>query len=160
MKRTFFYRSLFLLSLSIITLTCSSDDDANQNNNAQEISQIIDDMESGTWIVTSYIDSGTNETSDFNGYNFEFLNDGTVIATNGTTNYNGIWSVTDDSNSADDSDNDDDIDFNLSFPVPDSNNFDDLSDDWDIISHSATMISLRDISGGDGSIDTLIFERN
>lgn len=140
---------------------CSSDDDGNnQNDNSQEIAQIENAIELGTWLITSYIDSGQNETNDFNGYNFTFATDGTLTATNGTTTYIGNWSVTDSSNSSDDSNSNDDIDFNISFPVPDTNDFEDLNDDWDIVSHSETMISLIDVSGGNGETDTLVFEKN
>ncbi|MCB0382605.1 MAG: hypothetical protein KDD05_04705, partial [Psychroserpens sp.] len=62
--------------------------------------------------------------------------------------------------SNDDSSSDDDIDFNIFFPVPDSNNFEDLNDDWDIVSTSSNTIELIDISGGNGGTDFLTFERN
>ncbi|TBN01411.1 hypothetical protein EYD45_13485, partial [Hyunsoonleella flava] len=100
-------------------------------------------------------DSGENETSDFTGYNFSFNSDGSLVATNGTDTLTGTWSVTDDSSSSDD-----DIDFNIFFPVPDTNDFEDLNDDWDIISYTSTKIELIDISGGNGGTDNLIFEKN
>ena len=141
--------------------TCSSDDDgSNQNDNSQEIAEIESEIESGTWRITSYIDSGNDETNDFNGYNFTFSTNGTLTATNGTTTYTGTWSVTDSSNSSDDSNDEDDIDFNIFFPAPESNDFEDLNDDWDIVSHNDTMLSLIDISGGNGGTDTLVFQKN
>ena len=161
MKRGFVYSILLMMSFSLMSSACSSDDDGNnQNDNSQEIAQIENEIELGTWLITSYIDSGQNETSDFNGYNFTFSTDGTLTATNGTTTYIGNWSVTDSNNSSDDSNSNDDIDFNISFPVPDTNDFEDLNDDWDIVSHSDTMISLIDVSGGNGGTDTLVFEKN
>ena len=72
----------------------------------------------------------------------------------------GTWSVTDDSNSSDDSSSDDDIDFNIFFPVPDSNDFEDLNDDWDIVTTTSTRIELIDIRGGNGGTDMLTFEKN
>ncbi|WP_417871891.1 hypothetical protein [Winogradskyella sp.] len=158
MKTKALYSILLMMSFSLMSFTCSDDDDGNNQDNSQEIALIQTTVESGDWIVTSYIDSGTDETNDFNGYTFTFGTNGSLTATNGNTTYNGNWSVTD-SNSNDDSP-DSDIDFNISFPVPDDHDFDDLNDDWDIINHSNNMISLRDVSGGDGSVDTLIFERN
>ena len=154
MKRRLFYGILLMMSLSLMFSACSSDDDgSNSNDNSQEIAQIESAIESGTWRITSYIDSGQTETNDFNGYDFTFAANGTLTATNGTTTYVGSWSVTDSSS-------DDDIDFNISFPVPDTNDFEDLNDDWDIVTHSDTMISLIDISGGNGGTDTLVFEKN
>ncbi|MDG5492113.1 hypothetical protein [Psychroserpens sp. SPM9] len=141
--------------------TCSSDDDGNNpNDNSQEIAQIENTVQTGNWRVSSYVDSGQNETNDFNGYDFTFDPDGTLTATNGTTTYLGTWSVTSSSNSSSDDDNDSDIDFNISFPVPDSNDFEDLNDDWDIVSYTNTTISLIDISGGNGGTDTLVFQLN
>tara|TARA_Y100000780_G_C13673105_1_gene413198 strand:+ start:1186 stop:1698 length:513 start_codon:yes stop_codon:yes gene_type:complete len=157
MKNNLLYAIIIMVSISLMSSTCSSDDDGNNsNNNSQEIAQIESQVELGTWIVLSFIDSGQDETNDFNGYGFTFASDGTLTATNGTTTYTGTWSITD-SNSNDDSS--DDIDFNIFFPVPDNNDFEDLNDDWDVVSHSATTISLIDISGGNGGTDTLVFTK-
>ncbi len=51
-----------------------------------------------------------------------------------------------------------DIDFNIFFASP--ADFEELSDDWEIISHSASKIELRDVSGGNGGVDLLTFEKN
>ncbi|MFC0603283.1 lipocalin family protein [Winogradskyella pulchriflava] len=164
MKNKLIYGLILTLSFSLLSSMCSSDDDGSgSNNNAQEIAQIESAVESGTWRVTSYVDSGDDETNDFNGYNFTFSPDGTLTATNGTTTYTGTWSVTgSNSNSSDDdgSSSDSDIDFNIFFPVPDTDDFEDLNDDWDIVTHSDTTINLIDISGGNGGTDTLVFTKN
>jgi hypothetical protein len=155
MRKTLFYSLLLMLNFTLLSSTCSSDDDdGNSNDNSQDIIQIENTVESGTWRITSFIDSGQDETTDFNGYNFTFDANGTVNATNGTTSYNGTWSVTNDSS------DDDDIDFNILFPVPDTNDFEDLNDDWDIVSYTDSRINLIDISGGNGGTDTLTFEKN
>lgn len=160
MKKGLFYSFLLMLSFSLMSSTCSSDDDGGSpNNNSQQIAEVQTIATSGDWTITSYIDSGNNETNDFNGYTFTFAANGDITATNGTTTYNGSWSVTN-SNSNDDSSNDSDIDFNISFPVPDTDNFDDLNDDWDIVTYNNTTISLIDISGGNGGTDTLVFQKN
>jgi hypothetical protein len=67
----------------------------------------------------------------------------------------GTWSITD-SNSNDD-DSLDDLDFNINFTV--SNQLDDLSDDWDIISYTETEIKLIDVSGGNGGTDYLTLSK-
>lgn len=144
-----------MLSFSLMSSACSGDDDdGDVNDNSQQISQIENIVESGTWRITNFIDSGENETSDFTGYDFMFNSDGSLVATNGTDTLNGTWSVTDDSSSSDD-----DIDFNIFFPVPDTNDFEALNDDWDIISSTSTKIELIDISGGNGGTDNLTFEK-
>ena len=121
---------LLMLSFSLMSSMCSNDDDGGSpNDNSLEIAEIVTIAQSGTWRITNFNDSGQNETSDFNGYDFSFNADGSLVATNGSNSLTGTWSVTDDSNSSDDSSSDDDIDFNIFFPVPESNDFEDLNDD-------------------------------
>lgn len=149
---------LLSLTLSLIASACTNDDN-NQNENSLQIAEIENLVQSGAWRITNFNDSGQNETSDFNGYDFVFNSDGTLVATNGTNTLTGTWSITND-NSNSSSSNDDDIDFNIFFPVPDTNDFEDLNDDWDIISVASNRIELIDVSGGNGGIDLLTFEKN
>ncbi|NDV43652.1 hypothetical protein GTK07_09985 [Muricauda sp. 40Bstr401] len=113
---------------------------------------------SGDWVITYFFDTDKEETSNFNGYTFKFNADGTLVASNGTTDVNGTWSITDSNSSDDDSNKDSDVDFNILFASP--NNFEDLSDDWDIVSFTSTRIELIDVSGGNGGTDKLVFEIN
>ncbi len=161
MKKIFNIGLLLMLSFSLMSSMCSSDDDdGSPNDNSLQIADVISTAQSGTWRITNFNDSGQNETSDFNGYDFTFNSDGSLVATNGSNTVTGTWSVTDDSNSSDDSSSDDDIDFNIFFPVPDSNDFEDLNDDWDVVTTTSTRIELIDISGGNGGTDTLVFQKN
>jgi len=129
-------------------VSCKKDDNKTKNT-------IESNVQSGTWKITKFVDSGTDETSQFSGYNFSFNNSGVLNASNGSNNFDGSWSITD-NNSNDDSQ--DDLDFNINFSV--TNNFEDLSDDWDFISQSETKIELIDVSGGNGGTDYLTFEKN
>lgn len=156
MKPNFLKAFFIMFSLSFMSTTCE-DDDA-PIDNSSEIAEIIATAQTDTWRITNYVDSGENETSDYAGYDFTFEANGTLTATNGTITKTGTWSVTDDSSSS--SSNDDDIDFNIFFQVPDTDDFEDLNDDWDIVSYTSNQIVLRDVSGGDGSIDDLTFTRN
>ena len=56
--------------------------------------ELRDILISGTWYVEKFLDDGDDETGDFNGYDFNFYNNETVYATNGTENVYGIWVVT------------------------------------------------------------------
>ncbi len=116
---------------------------------------VENNVQNGTWRISKFIDSGTEETNHFTGYNFTFNSSGVLHASNGSNSYSGTWSVTD-SNSNDDSQND--LDFNINFNV--SNDFEDLNDDWDFVSQSETKIELIDISGGNGGTDYLTFVKN
>jgi hypothetical protein len=142
-----------LYSLTLIALlgACSK-----WQSNQKQITNISTD---GTWIVSSYIDDGDDETSDYTTFRFNFLEDGVLHATDllssNSNPYVGTWSLTD-SNSNDD-DSLDDLDFNINFTV--SNQLDDLSDDWDIISYTDTEIKLIDVSGGNGGTDYLTLSK-
>lgn len=157
MKKGFYYGLLIMLSFTLMSFNCSDDDDGGSNsNNSQQIAQIEDTAQSGTWRISNFNDSGQNETSDFTGYSFEFNSNGTLVASNGSNTVNGSWSVTDSSSSS----SDDDIDFNIFFQVPNDSDFEDLNDDWDVVSISSNKIELIDISGGNGGTDLLTFEMN
>ncbi len=150
--------------VSLLCLNCTTDDDSNNDNgNAQEqIEQAQNVAQTGSWQITNFNDSGQDETSDFTGYSFVFSDDGVLTASNGTITQTGTWSVSESSSSSssDDSDDDfDDVDFNIFFQVSDSSDFEDLNDDWDIVSITTSRIELRDVSGGDGSLDILVFEK-
>ncbi|GAA4269776.1 hypothetical protein GCM10022257_18770 [Hyunsoonleella aestuarii] len=138
----------------LLSLSCSSDDSTNQSDNSLEIQNIKNTVTSGSWSLTYFFDTDKEETSNFSGYSFTFNSDGKLIAINSSVTIEGDWSVTD-SNSNDDSS--DDIDFNITFSAP--SNFQELSDDWDIILYSSNKIELIDISGGNGGTDYLTFEK-
>tara|TARA_R100000306_G_C4350815_1_gene130041 strand:- start:129 stop:614 length:486 start_codon:yes stop_codon:yes gene_type:complete len=152
-----------LLAGAFTLISCGDDDNADTSDNQTSADQTTEIAQTGTWRISSFIDSGEDETTDFNGYVFTFNTDGSLVAVNGTTTVSGTWSVTDDSSNSstdDDGNSTDDDDFNIFFPVPESSDFEDLNDDWDVISVSPTVISLIDISGGNGGTDTLTFTQN
>lgn len=153
MKKIFLISTVICLVASIFS--CSSDDSGNSTTIPTQ-SEVVNTMNSGTWRITNYVDSGNNETNDFTGYNFTFNTNNVLMATNGTNEYIGVWSVTND-NSNDDSPSND-LDFNISFTGPEK--FIELSDDWDIVSRTSTKLVLIDVSGGNGGTDNLTFEKN
>lgn len=153
--RKFVLKPLWRASLiSLLVLAACSEDDVNDLVQ-MTIPQIESNMKSGNWIITKFIDSGIDELNHFNGYTFIFDDNGVLTSTNGSTTYEGTWSITD-SNSNDDSP--DDLDFNINFNL--TNDFESLNDDWDILTISSTKIELIDISGGNGGTDYLTFEKD
>src|SRR5690606_29846663 len=50
-------------------------------------------MQTGQWRITSFIDSGKDETAHFTGYTFQFQDNGSLTATHGTLTHTGIWSI-------------------------------------------------------------------
>jgi len=146
-----------MLSLMVF-VSCSKDDNNTTNDPIVTDpiqTQVENNVQSGTWKIVLFKDSGSDETNHFTGYNFTFGSTGILTASNGTNTYTGSWSISD-SNSSDDSQ--DDLDFNINFNL--TNDFEDLNDDWDFISQTSTKMELIDISGGNGGTDNLIFEKN
>lgn len=157
MKTKFIYGLSLMLCLTLMSTTCE-DDDIIIIDNSAEIQEIKNTVESGTWQITSFIDSGVDETNHYTGFSFTFDSNGTLTATNNTNTYTGTWSITDDDDSDDDSNSSSDIDFNISFLSPETFN-DDLTEDWDIVMRTNSKIELIHISGGNGGTDNLIFEK-
>lgn len=145
---------ILLMAFSISS--CNSDDDSSNVSGNQNTDEIINIVRNGNWKITYYYDTDQEETTDFNGYNFTFGTGNVLTASNGTNTYTGTWSVTDDGSDDDNSNND--LDFNIAFSSPEK--FQELTDDWDIIEKSATVIKLRDVSGGSGGTDYLTFTKN
>lgn len=153
MKKLILIPGLYCLFMLNVASMCSSDDNS---SSSQDPTPVVNTATQGTWRVTSYIDSGTDETNHFAGYNFTFATGGVLSAANGTNTYTGTWSVTTDTSNDDNPSSD--LDFNIFFASP--ADFADLSDDWDVVSYSDTSISLIDVSGGNGGTDTLVFTKN
>ena len=109
---------------------------------------VADVIVEGEWLVANYNDSGVDETANYEGFKFTYAADGSAMATNGTDNVTGTWSELFDSESHKLI-----LDFGVTVP------FDEFADDWDVVEFSETRIELKDISGGDGSIDILVFEK-
>jgi hypothetical protein len=149
---------LNLFAVLLVAVSCDSNDDPADTQADVNPAELRSAAQNGQWRITYYFDSDKEETSDYAGYVFTFGADGTVTATNGTTEVTGTWSVTDSSSSDDDSfDDSSDVDFNLFFASPPD--FEELSDDWDILEYASGRIRLIDVSGGDGSTDYLTFEK-
>ncbi|CAM3303610.1 hypothetical protein [Aequorivita lipolytica] len=149
--------SMFVIIMYIVTVAaCSKDDNNNDSQQNATVQQTITTAQTGSWKVTYFFDTDHEETNHFTGYAFTFNENGSLVAVNGSTTITGTWSVTD-SNSSDDDGGSSGIDFNIFFASPPD--FEDLSDDWDIISVSSSKIELTDVSGGNGGTDFLTFER-
>jgi hypothetical protein len=48
-------------------------------------------LTNGRWKVSTYIDQGANETSNYDGYTLAFNENGRVVAANDTNTYGGSW---------------------------------------------------------------------
>lgn len=94
------------------------------------------------WFVSSYTEDSDDQTSDYNGFQFEFDINGTITVS-GAEMSTGNWSSI--NNGAEMA-----IDFGPEIPL------DELNDvDWEVLSVTATEVQLRDESGGGGGTDLL-----
>lgn len=153
--KTATFRASFYLVLSLILVlllaSCSQGDPVSPSGDPAVVQQQV---QNGGWRITSMIDSGKDETAHFNGYVFSFEANGQLQAARGSTTYTGSWRVTN-SNSQDDSPGD--VDFTIQFNL--TNAFEDLNEDWHIVSQSGTRLELIHVSGGNGGTDYLTFEK-
>jgi hypothetical protein len=147
--------SLFLF----VFVACDDDkNDDNQNQRASKVTEVENRAINGQqWRVTNYTNENVDLTASFTGYIFEFDSNNLVTVTNGSDNFSGNWSVTDDGGDDDSKSEFDDIDFNLQFINPPM--FVELTEDWEILSISDSKIELRHTSGSNGRIDLLTFEK-
>ena len=145
---------MFVLLALLLFGACDEDDNSSNNKITEVKTKAID----GQWKVTYFFDTDTDETDNFNDYVFGFASNDVITATKGSTTHSGSWSVTDDDSGDDSSNGDfDDIDFNIVFASPPD--FEELSEDWEIISQTSAKIELRHVSGGNGGTDLLTFEK-
>ena len=133
--------SISILALLMIVASCKKDD------NSSSTPSINSTIQQGKWKVTSFIDSGNDETNHYSNYEFQFNSDETVIAIKTGSTVNGTWS-----NGNDDSQQK----LYLTFRTTP---FDELNEDWQITSQSTSQIKLEDVSGGNGGTDYLTFEK-
>jgi hypothetical protein len=128
---------------------CSSDDDS-LDDNSPPVATIINNTTTGTWRVILFNENGIIKTSNYSDYNFSINSDESIVAVNGSTTKTGTWSIYTDSGYSK---------FGILFP--DINGpFEEISEDWRVLSSTTTKLELKHISGGDGSIDLLTFEKN
>ncbi len=103
MKKNILNYGLVLVAVLFTACTKDADDSNNFANLQADVETITNNVTSGSWVITNFIDSGKNETGDFTGYGFSFNSDGSLVADNGSNTKTGTWSITIDSNSNDDS---------------------------------------------------------
>lgn len=140
---------LRVLLLSFSVASCNLNDE--NASMREEITKLVMD---GTWEITLFQDSGSDETTYFTGYTFNFGQNQVLTASKGSISYAGSWLILPKGygdNSIDD------VELKILFEAPDD--FEELSEDWDISALTETRMELRHVSGGDGSVDLLAMEK-
>ncbi|SRR5690606_29952007 len=141
-------KRIFLLIIFIVFASCSSDDDAG-NVNTTEFENIKSTLPQGEWKISKFIDIETDKTSAFESFVFTFNEDGSVTAQNDLFTENGIWAYDNTSS------NTEELVLQFSEQVP----FDEINDDYDIVSVSNSTVELADESGENGEIEILTFTK-
>jgi hypothetical protein len=119
-----------------------------ENTGGEGNTSLSDILIEGIWLVANYNDSGDDETLDFDGISFDFLENGTVVATKNDDVVEGTWEVSTDSGQEKFV-----LDFGETLPLSEFN------DDWDIEEVLENRVEFHSISGGDGTLDVLVFEK-
>lgn len=101
---------------------------------------------SGPWQVDSFIDDGSNRTSELTGYAFTFNSDKSVEAVKTTTTIPGIWETNGDSG-----------ELELLLSMSGNDPFDDISEDWMVKDFTSTTIRLE--KGDADDIKILVFKK-
>ena len=105
----------------------------------------------GDWVVTQYLDDGSDQTSEYEGYDFTFGPQGELtVRTNMDPLKSGIWRVIRDS--------EEELKVYLNLG-DDGDDFSELTDDWELVSISETRVELRDMDDDNDNEDMLVFER-
>ncbi len=122
----------------------------NDQANDGDVAEIRNYMLGGDWVVTQYKEDGIEQTANYQGYSLAFSPMHRVTVSEGQDPFlDGLWRVL----------RDDEGKLKLYLNLDGNSLFEELTDDWDIVSVTNTRIELKDISGGDGSIDNLVFEK-
>lgn len=103
----------------------------------------------GDWTVFAYMEGDMDGTSNYDGFDFSFgMEQVLTVSTNMDPLTTGLWRVVRDSEG----------NLKVYLNLGDGDDvFADLTDDWDLVSVTANRLELKDISGGDGTVTTLVF---
>lgn len=138
-----------LLILSIVTfISCSSDDDAGDviTNEFERITSVLSE---GTWEVTKLIDDNDDRTIAFESFTFTFNQDGTVVSETDLFSETGTWFYKSTSQDGE----------QLVLEFSDITPFDEISDDWEIVSLTNSQVELTDTGDTQGDTDFLVFTK-
>lgn len=141
MKQYFSVFSAAIFALAIFFTAC----DKSSNSN----SGVAQQPAGGLWKVTYFFDR-SDETSDFNGFTFEFKDGGALVATKGSETWTGTWS-----DNCDDSSNKFCIGFSGSIPSA----LEEITEDWRVIEITDSFMHFEHVSGGDGHTDVIHFKK-
>jgi hypothetical protein len=113
------------------------------------VSSVEEAVTKGTWRVTNFSERTNNETDDFTGYTFTFLSNGKIQAAKNGIIKEGNWSESTSSQK---------LIIDLGAKSDANKPLGELTDDWVIVSKTATKINLTDDNSS--SNELLEFSKN
>ena len=125
------------------------EDDDYYYGDDETIAEFAAFLGSTNWSVSSYIDDGTDDTAVFENYVLSFGEEGVLTAVIDETTTEGTWSVSVSSSA----------ELELIIDLGEAEPLDELTDSWDVTGLTENTVELEDVSGGDGSVDTLVIQR-
>jgi hypothetical protein len=125
---------------------CDEDDDNDFNDDDVSDANFSAVLIDGTWQVDSFIDDGSNRTTQLSGYLFTFKSDKSMEAVKSTTTIPGVWATDGDSG-----------EIELLISLSGNDPFDDISEDWTVTEFTTTTIHLEKGDGDDKRI--LVFKK-
>ena len=115
----------------------------------ETMAEFVAFLGSTNWSVSSYIDDGTDDTAAFENYVLSFGEEGVLTAVIDETTTEGTWSVSVSSSA----------ELELIIDLGEAEPLDELTNSWDVTGLTENTVELEDVSGGDGSVDTLVIQR-
>lgn len=117
----------------------------NSNSGANQLQTVIVD---GTWYISYYFRNNSIQTEDFNGYNFTFNVNNTILATGNGNSIEGTWEI--ESNG-----NEKKIEFEFEEDILER-----LSEKWKVVEYTNTEVRLRLVGGGNGGNNYMYINKN
>ncbi len=125
----------------------------NDNSDDGDVPEIRNVMMGGEWMVAQYSEGDMDETDNYAAYTFTFQAEHMIAVTTGDTGPTlpGLWRVIRNSDGK----------LKVYLNLGDTDPLGELTEDWEFVSISedGNRIELKDISGDDESITTLVFEK-
>lgn len=135
---------VFLAAFSIL-VSCKKESTSSTSISTTTLTATVT---AGAWKVTSFAESGIDDTDSYSSYQFVFNSSGAVVASKTGSTATGTWQSLPDSGKT-----------KLVINFTAFADFESISEDWVVLELSSVKIKLQHISGGGGGTDTLVFEK-
>ncbi|MGO3184020.1 MAG: hypothetical protein ACTIJ9_14435 [Aequorivita sp.] len=141
-------KKILVLLAIVVFASCSSDDDSGDAYTS-EFEHIKTTLPQGEWMISTLIDGEEDKTIDFESFVFTFNEDGTVEGVTDLFSEAGTWTYDNTSSSSE----------KLIIEFDNIDPFNEINDDWDIVSVSNSKVELIDDDNENGGSELLTFTK-